>query len=353
MKKARIFVAAFATVLAASFAVAGGDNCGANKDVASGEKAGCCKGGAQVAKGGADDAGKAGECADMSAGDCASMGAKAGCKGGAEVAKGGAEDAGKAGECADKGACAGKCGEELAKGGAEDAGKGLAEGFGIGQKPSAIELPDAVTGTNAPLVDGTSDATVVIFWNQECPYVVEAQDRISAFAKEAKDKNVRVVAVDANDPELANSAAKIKEYASTRPFPILVNNDSTVALKFGATRTPEAFVFDKAGVIQYHGAFDGGQKDPKKTYVADAVTAVLAGNAPEVTSTRAFGCTIKYGDAAKTAMKSKISEKKAGIVAESEATALTTRKGLGERRKEVKALKAAEDAAATAEKGTK
>jgi len=352
MKKARIFVAAFATVLAASFAVAGGDNCGANKDVASGDKkAGCSMSGAQIAKGGADDAGKAaGECADKATASADKAGC---CKGGAQVAKGGADDAGKAaGECADKAAdCASKCGAEVAKGGAEDAGKGIAEGFGVGQKPTAFELPDAVTGVNAPLVDGTADATVLIFWNQECPYVVEAQDRISAYAKEAKDKNVRVIAVDANDPSLANSAEKIKEYASTRPFPVLINNDSTVALSFGATRTPEAFVFDKAGVIQYHGAFDGGQKDPKKTYVADAVSAVLAGKAPEVTSTRAFGCTIKYGDSAKASMKNKVSEKKAAIVSEGENMKVAARKGMNERRKEMKELKAAEEA--NAEKGTK
>ena len=153
------------------------------------------------------------------------------------------------------------------------------------------------------------------------------------FLGEAKDKNVRVIAVDANDPELANSAAKIKEYASTRPFPVLINNDSTVALKFGATRTPEAFVFDKAGVIQYHGAFDGGQKDPKKTYVADAVSAVLAGKAPEVTSTRAFGCTIKYGESAKAAMKSKVKEQKLSLTAAEDTVKVAGKSNLAERRK--------------------
>ena len=43
----------------------------------------------------------------------------------------------------------------------------------------------------------------------------------------------------------------------------------------------------------YRGSFDDKQDGPTKHFVADAVDAVLAGKAPEVTSTKAFGCGVQ------------------------------------------------------------
>lgn len=309
MKKFRLYASMCATVFAASMAFAGGDEC-ADK-AAAGDK--CCKG--------------------KEAAAC--------CKTGGETAKA---------DCAKEGCSKEGCAGAVAKGGAEDAAKGAAEGFGLGAKLPAITLPDAVTGTDAPLYDASANATVLIFWNQKCPYVVEAQDRVSAYAAEAKAKGVRVVAIDANDPGKANSDAELKEYASTRPFSILKNPDSTVAMKFGATRTPEAYVLDKNGVVVYHGAFDGGQKDPKKTYVADAVNAVLEGKTPEVTTTKAFGCTIKFSDSAKNAAKNEIREAMGERKAAMKEKVGDMKEARKEVRKDLKAKgeKKAEEAAAAA-----
>jgi thiol-disulfide isomerase/thioredoxin len=205
------------------------------------------------------------------------------------------------------GACAKACGSSMAKaecamgetvalGGAEDAGKAAPTGFGIGQKlPEGITLKNAVTGADEALVAADAKATVVLFWNQDCPYVVDADPRVAKFAEDMKGKGVRVVAVDSG---INNKAETIKEYAAKRPFPVLLNPDSMLAADFGATRTPEVFVIDGKGVVQYHGAFDGGAKNPEKTYTADAVAAILEGKTPEVTQTKAFGCTIKWSKAA-------------------------------------------------------
>lgn len=309
MKNVRVFAAICATMFAVSVGFAGGEEC--QKDAAKGEKGACCAEGKKMADKGA--------CADM----------------------------GK--DAAD---CAAKCAAE-AKGGAEDAAKG--EGFGIGQKPPAIELTDAVSGAAAPVVDDKAAATVVIFWNQSCPFVMEAQDRVATFAKEMTSKNVRVVAIDANDPGKANSPEKIKEYASTRPFPVLMNPDSSVAARFGASRTPEAFVLDGKGVVQYHGAFDGGAKDPSKTFVADAVTAVLDGKTPAVTESKAFGCTIKFSDSvAKDAAKSAVKEIKTDAKAKmGEARAARKEAHVNMKAKGEKKAEAAAEAAVAAEAAPK
>lgn len=202
----------------------------------------------------------------------------------------------------DKAACEKSC-ATVAKGGAEDAGKETTTGYSLGNKlPTDLKATCSVSNEEAMLFDAEAAATVLVFWNQDCPYVIEMQDRFGKFAEGMKEKNVRVIALDAGVDKPESS---IKEYASARPFPVLMNRDSMHAVNFKATKTPECFVIDKNGVVQYHGAFDGGKKDPNATYVLNAVNAVLEGKAPEVTTMPAFGCSIKYSAQARAAMDAK------------------------------------------------
>lgn len=191
--------------------------------------------------------------------------------------------------------------EKTAKGGgSEEGGKEAVTGVGLGKTAPKMAFKNVMTGTEEPLYDGSANATVVIFWNQECPYIVDVHDRAAAFAKAYEPKGVRVVAIDAG---VNNKEESIKAAAEKLPFPILVDNTSMSAVTFGAKHTPETYIFDKNGVMQYHGAFDGGAKATEKTYAADAVDAILAGKTPETQTVKAFGCSIKLSDAAKKAMK--------------------------------------------------
>ncbi|MBI1289933.1 redoxin domain-containing protein [bacterium] len=206
-----------------------------------------------------------------------------------------AEKVGMSGSCAS--ACAAGEKANLAKGGADKST--TVEGYGLGQKVPNFTLADA-SGKSHSLSDFSGPATVLVFYNQNCPYVVEAAPRIDEFAKKYAEKGVKVVAIDAGADK---SAEEIGKYASTVSFPILVNPTSDVARSFSATRTPEVFILNKDGVISYTGAFDSGAKGAKegnlKTYAADAVNALLAGEEPEVKQTKAFGCSIKFAKAEK------------------------------------------------------
>lgn len=204
--------------------------------------------------------------------------------------------------------CEKSCEKTAKGGGSDDAGKMSADGIGLGKTLPKMAYKNVSTGDSDVLLDGKAAATVVIFWNQECPYVVDVHDRAAAFAKEYAEKGVRVVAIDAG---VNNSEEALKEAAAKLPFPILADNSSMSAVAFGATRTPETYVFDKNGVMQYHGAFDGGAKKANEKYVADAVNAILEGKTPEKQEVKAFGCTIKLSDAAKQASKGEGAAKKA------------------------------------------
>ena len=62
--------------------------------------------------------------------------------------------------------------------------------------------------------------------------------------------------------------------------------------------TPHFFVADKSGVIRYVGRFDNNQQQNPNVKTAtdlqNALDAVLAGNEPLTSATKAFGCGIKW-----------------------------------------------------------
>ena len=191
-------------------------------------------------------------------------------------------------------ACAASCGGEqvaMAKGGADNT---TVEGYGLGKKVPNFSLED-IHGNTHTLNQYEGKITALIFWNQACPFVVEMHDRLNTFTDKYKDKDVVVLAIDAG---INNSVEDIKKYGADRPFHILLNRDSELARKFDAKFTPEVFLLNTEGVVVYHGAFDNGRagagEGARRTYMEDAVTALLEGRAIDVNQTRAFGCTIKF-----------------------------------------------------------
>jgi hypothetical protein len=77
----------------------------------------------------------------------------------------------------------------------------------------------------------------------------------------------------------------------------VVDGGAAFAKALGASRTPHAFVFDSNNALIYVGTIDDSPGDPgnvKKTYLSDALTAMVGGSAIGVPKTEAFGCTIKF-----------------------------------------------------------
>ena len=80
-------------------------------------------------------------------------------------------------------------------------------------------------------------------------------------------------------------------------YPYVVDATSDLARAFGATRTPEAFLFDAAGKLVYHGTIDDNAKEPakvKERYLQSALKAVMTGQEIALKETKALGCGIKF-----------------------------------------------------------
>jgi thiol-disulfide isomerase/thioredoxin len=144
-------------------------------------------------------------------------------------------------------------------------------------------------------------ALAVIFWCNHCPYVRAWEDRIIELQREYAGRGVQFLLINSNDPQQYPSdsfeemqvRARDKGYAS----PYLVDETQEVGRQYGATRTPEIFLFDHARTLRYHGAPDDNFDDPKavsQPYFRDAIEAVLAGTTPATSETPPQGCTIKW-----------------------------------------------------------
>ncbi|MEQ1826246.1 MAG: thioredoxin family protein [Pirellula sp.] len=143
------------------------------------------------------------------------------------------------------------------------------------------------------------DVLVVVFTCNSCPYAVDYEQRINTLAKKysSTESRVGLVAINVNKIEADLLPAMIKR-AKERDFvfPYLFDETQQIAKDYGAGRTPEVFVLNKARQIVYMGSLDDNAKEDKVKvqYVQDAIDAMLAGKPIAVTETAPIGCAIRY-----------------------------------------------------------
>ena len=170
----------------------------------------------------------------------------------------------------------------------------------VGEKAPAFEGIPAVKGTDdtsLTLSDIKEDVVVLVFLANHCPVVTAYEDRIIDFANDYKGKSVKVVGVSVNDLD-SDRLPAIKQRVQDKGYNYVYGYDGSqkIGKAYGATNTPQFFVLDKERVIRYMGAMDDSQNENKvsKTYLRDAVDALLAGESVEVSETRPVGCGVRY-----------------------------------------------------------
>jgi len=179
-----------------------------------------------------------------------------------------------------------------------------------GPAPLALGAAMPMSGTAMQNVDGKSltlagaagkKGTLVLFICNHCPWVKAWQPRLAVVGNAALGRGIGVVAINANDPAsypedaYAEMVKRAKEVGYR--FPYVVDATSDVARAFGASHTPEAFLFDAHGRLVYHGAVDDDAQHPqavKSHWLADAVAAVAAGKPVATAETKSLGCGIKF-----------------------------------------------------------
>ncbi len=182
--------------------------------------------------------------------------------------------------------------------------------FGI-QKSTSLSIGDALPMGDLKLKDVSgkmmtlqqirkNNGLLVIFSCNTCPFVVATQERYQLLAKMAKANNIGMVAINSNEAQRGDvdSFDEMKQYALQQEidYPYLLDEKSVLADAFGATKTPDVFLFNGKLNLVYKGAIDDSHRDVtqvKQRFLEDAMQKMVRGEEIQLTTTASVGCSIK------------------------------------------------------------
>lgn len=177
------------------------------------------------------------------------------------------------------------------------------KGYKVGDEATDFSLKN-IDDTMVSLADySEAKGFIVVFTCNMCPYSVANEDRIIALDKKYKKKGFPVIAINPNDPEVSKGDSfeemKVRAKEKSFTFPYLFDEGQEVYPKYGATKTPHVYILNKKKgklIVEYIGAIDDSSRNEnnvKERFVENAVDALLKGEKPTKTDTRAIGCSIK------------------------------------------------------------
>jgi hypothetical protein len=141
---------------------------------------------------------------------------------------------------------------------------------------------------------------LVMFSCNTCPVVHAYQSRTIEICNYAGNKTIGVILLNSNEATRSDgdSYNDMKDYASEQQYkwPYVADNNSVMANAFGATRTPECFLFNADSKLVYHGAIDDNQNGPDEVtrkHLKIAIDEMLQGKDVSVKTTRSVGCSIR------------------------------------------------------------
>jgi thiol-disulfide isomerase/thioredoxin len=143
------------------------------------------------------------------------------------------------------------------------------------------------------------NGVLVMFSCNTCPYVIKYQQRTLDAIKMAKENGFGVIIINSNEAQrkAEDSYVSMKEYGKSQGYdvPYVVDVKSGVADAYGATRTPECFLFNNERKLVYHGAIDDNTNAAEATrnHLGQAIEEAKNGKTVTVQESRSVGCTIK------------------------------------------------------------
>ena len=144
------------------------------------------------------------------------------------------------------------------------------------------------------------DGLLVLFTCNHCPYVKAKVEAIKEIHEKFKDK-VALVGINSNDPTNYpdDNFENMKKTAQEKgiKFDYLVDDTQEIAKKYGATCTPDPFLFDKERKLVFHGRIDNAMNledtATEKTMINN-IEKLLAGEKIEKDFDPSIGCSIKW-----------------------------------------------------------
>jgi thioredoxin-related protein len=166
--------------------------------------------------------------------------------------------------------------------------------------PQAEYKMKDVSGKSVSLNDiKTAKGLLVIFSCNTCPYVKLSESRIKEYSDYCVANGIGCALINSNEGQRAeeDSFDEMVKYFGAQKLKCTyaIDEKSLLANAFGATRTPQCFLFNAKGLI-YKGAIDDNVKDHaavKAAYLKDALVSLNKNETPKTQETKSIGCTIK------------------------------------------------------------
>lgn len=143
------------------------------------------------------------------------------------------------------------------------------------------------------------EGMLVLFMCNHCPYVKARIGEVVELHEEFGD-HVAFCGINSSDPEYPEEGMeKMKEFAAERgmQFPYLLDEDGAVGKAYGASCTPDPFLFDGEGKLVYHGkltdALEPGEEVRERT-MREQIKKLIAGEPIEPWFDPSLGCSIKF-----------------------------------------------------------
>ena len=182
----------------------------------------------------------------------------------------------------------------------------FADELKVGNAAPGFTLKDT-SGKEHSLSDYKGKFVVLEWFNEGCPFVKKhyASGNMQKLQKEYTGKDVVWLSINSSakgeqghvTPETAPKTIADWKMNATK---ILLDHDGKVGKMYDAKTTPHMFVIDKEGKLVYQGAIDSkatanaADIDTAENYVKVALDNSMAGKPVENTSTKPYGCSVKY-----------------------------------------------------------
>ena len=163
-----------------------------------------------------------------------------------------------------------------------------------------LEMTDAVSGKKYSLKGSMMEnGLLVMFSCNTCPFVLAWEDRFDDIAAACAANKVGFIVLNPNEGSRGgdDSPTAMIEHAkkASYDFPYVIDKNHKMADAFGATRTPELFLFGADAKLKYTGAIDDNRNAAgvTKQFILDAINNMVSGKVIDPASTKSIGCTIK------------------------------------------------------------
>jgi len=140
---------------------------------------------------------------------------------------------------------------------------------------------------------------LIIFMCNHCPYVKAKIDDLNALQEKFNTK-IAIIGINSNDPEYPGEGMEhMKEFAKERniQFTYVLDATQEVAKSYGATCTPDPFLFDKDKKLVFHGRINDAM-EPDDTASENTmqlnIEKMLQGASINPSFNPSRGCSIKW-----------------------------------------------------------